>query len=146
MINPEELAKQLGQPAIYHQNVREAVARIVAQPLEDGTPIDEIQNNLETGLNILIDDWLTGEPEYPATHALTITQLAYDFVRFTRNVRELSNCIPVQSLPTLIEVVRAIEGAGIVSGDWSWCHQVTEHLLTSTKEALDIDNPDTSAN
>jgi hypothetical protein len=132
-----EIQNKLGSPASYPQETREAVARLVAEPLETGTPVEDLLDALEEDLDILLDQWLTGDPDYPITEALTVTQLACDFARFAIRTRTLAATVPDQALPALITVVDALEAAGIVSGDWSWCLSVADYLIAA---GGDIDN------
>jgi hypothetical protein len=140
------LTALLGTPASYPRETREAVARLVADPLELGADIDTVLAGLEEDHSLLLDEWLTGEPEYPIVEALTVTQLACDFARFVGVIREITNIVPDEALPSLVRLVASLESAGIVSGDWSWCLSVAKHLLAVTKETGLADGNNDPAN
>jgi hypothetical protein len=145
-MDEEQLAATLGKPAFYEKHVREAVARLVSEPLEAGWTIDETLDSLIADHELLLSRWLNSEPDYPIIEALTVTQLACDFARFVIAVRKLTAMIPDEILPQLVHIAESLEVAGINSGDWSWCLSVVEHLIADTSALLDKQDPPASAN
>jgi hypothetical protein len=128
MISKEELYNQLGAPARYPLEMRQAVARLVAHPIEDGVSLDDLYERIHGDLALLLDKWLNGDPEYPVVDALVVTQLAHDFVRFALTTREVARILSDEALPILTQVVDVVELAGVRTGDWSWCASVADFL------------------
>lgn len=131
----DQLARELGRPATYPEATREAVARVVVQPVDNSDifDIDATHERLQENLTYLLDQWLTGDPEYPIVEALTVTQLAVDFAAFALIVRDLTQLTPAAQLGDLVRFVDALESTGVASGDWSWCRHVAGHVLAEVR-------------
>jgi len=135
MTSKDDLAQQFGAPANYPIQTREAVARLVGEPIDQGMTLDDLYVQLQNQLRTLLGSWLEGEPDYPAAEALSAAQLALDFVRFALTTREVATMLSEPALPALAAVVDVVELAGIRTGDWSWCATIADFLYAVALEA-----------